>query len=109
MEYKYMLELIKSGLFEEFYEDFRNVIVAFLDPQIYGRSPLENSSFIVSSAYPDEKLHGGGGFVARLTGGANAEFLSMWKIMFIGKGGPFRLENGEIALVFSPTSGGVAF
>ncbi|MBC7108890.1 cellobiose phosphorylase [Pyrococcus woesei] len=106
MEYKYMLELIRNGLYEEFYDDFRNVIVAFLDPTIYGRSPLENSSFIVSSAYPDESLHGRG-FVARLTG-ANAEFLSIWKNMFIGDK-PFTFENGELRLTFAPALPGWLF
>ncbi|WP_232460917.1 cellobiose phosphorylase [Thermococcus gorgonarius] len=106
MEYKYMLELIRSGLYEEFYEDFRNVIVAFLDPAVYGRSPLENTSFIVSSAYPDESLHGAG-FYARLTG-ANAEFLSIWKNMFIGEK-PFDTENGEFVLSFRPALPGWLF
>jgi len=32
MEYEYMLELIRRGLYEEFYQDFKKVIVAFLDP-----------------------------------------------------------------------------
>ncbi|WP_203636793.1 cellobiose phosphorylase, partial [Thermobrachium celere] len=72
MEYKYMLELIKSGLYKEFYSDFKNVIIAFMDPSVYGRSPLENSSFIASSANVDESIHGTG-FVARLSG-ATAEF-----------------------------------
>jgi hypothetical protein len=106
MEYKYMLELIKNGLYEEFYSDFRNVIVAFLKPEVYGRSPLENSSFIVSSAYPDESLHGTG-FVARLTG-ANAEFLSVWKHMFTG-GRPFRVEDGELVLELKPSLPGWLF
>lgn len=106
MEYKYMLELVKKGLYEEFYQDFKKVIVAFLDPGVYGRSPLENSSFIVSSAYPDETLHGAG-FVARLTG-ANAEFLSIWKNMFIGDK-PFKLENGELVLEFKPALPGWLF
>lgn len=106
MEYKYMLELIRNGLYDEFYSDFRNVIVAFLKPEVYGRSPLENSSFIVSSAYPDESIHGEG-FVARLTG-ANAEFLSVWKHMFTG-GRPFRVENGELVLELKPALPGWLF
>lgn len=31
-----------------------------LDPKKYGRNVLENVSFIVSSAFPDEKMHGWG-------------------------------------------------
>ena len=106
MEYKYMLELIRNGLYDEFYQDFKNVIVAFLDPVVYGRSPLENSSFIVSSAYPDKSLHGTG-FVARLTG-ANAEFISIWKNMFVGDK-PFTMENGELLLTLKPVLPGWLF
>ncbi|MFA5090432.1 MAG: cellobiose phosphorylase [Candidatus Omnitrophota bacterium] len=90
MEYKYILELLKSGLHKEFYQDFRNVLIPFQDPKRYGRSILENSSFIVSSAFPDEKLHGNG-FVARLSG-STAEFLQIWLIMNIGLS-PFVLDT----------------
>ncbi|ABS60806.1 DUF3201 domain-containing protein [Fervidobacterium nodosum] len=99
MEYKYMLEVIKAGLYDEFYSDFKNVFIPFLDPAVYGRSTLENSSFIASSANPDESVHGNG-FVARLSG-ATAEFLSIWKLMFIGEK-PFRYENGKLILTFNP-------
>ena len=78
MAYKYLLEVLRAGLHDEFFADMRRGLVPFLDPQTYGRSPLENSSFIVSSAHPDESLHGRG-FVARLTG-ATTEFLSMWTV-----------------------------
>jgi hypothetical protein len=83
MEYKYMLELLKAGLYKEFFADFKNVLVPFMDPGIYKRSILENSSFIVSSANPNKQNHGRG-FVARLSGAA-AEFLDMWVIMTTGK------------------------
>ena len=99
MEYKYLLEILKAGLYEEFFEDFRNILVAFQDPARYGRSPMENSSFIVSSAHPDKSLHGAG-FVARLTG-ATAEFLSMWNLMMAGQN-PFFIDNGELCLRFRP-------
>ncbi len=93
MEYKYLLELLRAGLYEEFFEDFRNTLVAFQDPAGYGRSPLENSSFIVSSAHPDKSQHGRG-FVARLTG-ATAEFLSMWNLMMVGQE-PFFIDDGQL-------------
>ena len=97
MEYKYLLELLKSGMYEEFFEDFQNACVAFLDADTYGRNPLENSSFIASSANPDEKKWGRG-FVARLSG-STAEFLSMWRRMFFGEY-PLRKEDEE--LIFEP-------
>ena len=99
MEYKYLLELLKSGLYEEFAEAFRDGAVPFLNPEQYGRSPLENVSFIASSANPDPAVHGRG-FVARLSG-STAEFLQMWQILFFGAK-PFRMEEGKLKLEFRP-------
>lgn len=99
MEYKYLLELLKNGMYEEFKEDFREQAVPFLDADVYGRSPLENSSFIASSANGNEKIHGKG-FVARLSG-STAEFIHMWQIMMFGKT-PFMMENGKLTLRFTP-------
>jgi hypothetical protein len=106
MEYKYLLEVLKAGLYEEFFEDFRTTLVAFQDPNVYGRSPLENSSFIVSSAHPDESIHGAG-FVARLSG-STAEFLSMWNVMMTGKQ-PFFVQDGQLGLAFKPALPGWLF
>jgi len=100
MEYKYILELLKGGLIDEFYAEFKNVLIPFQDPQRYGRSILENSSFLVSSVFADKKLHGNG-FVARLSG-STAEFLNIWLIMNVGVC-PFSLDNnGELNLTFKP-------
>jgi hypothetical protein len=99
MEYKYLLELLKGGLYLEFFEEMRNTMVPFMDPGIYGRSTLENSSFIASSANPDSSLHGNG-FVARLSG-STAEFLSIWSIMMFGLQ-PFVMEHKALALKFRP-------
>lgn len=99
MEYKYLLELIRGGLYKEFFEDFRNAAVPFLDKDVYGRSTLENSSFIASSKNPNERIHGKG-FVARLSG-STIEFISMWKLLFFGKNIFSVDEKGE--LIFSPT------
>ncbi len=100
MTYKYLLAVLRAGLHDEFFTDMRRGLVPFLDPQTYGRSPLENSSFIVSSAHPDSSLHGRG-FVARLTG-ATAEFLSMWTLMTAGSR-LFFVKNGELCLTLKPT------
>jgi hypothetical protein len=97
MHYKFLLETLRSGLTEEFFSDFKRGIVAFHDPSIYGRSPLENSSFIASSRFSDPSSHGQG-FVARLSG-ATAEWISM--VLYMGLGGsPFRMHKG--ALQFAP-------
>ncbi|MBN1139665.1 MAG: cellobiose phosphorylase [Anaerolineae bacterium] len=106
MEYKYLLEVLQAGLYEEFFEEFEHALVCFQDPQVYGRSPLENSSFLVSSAHPDELLHGAG-FVARLSG-ATAEFLSIWTTMMAG-GQPFFLQNEALCLQFRPALPGWLF
>ena len=99
MEYKYMLEVLKKGLYAEFFSDLKNCLVAFQDPARYGRSILENSSFIASSAYPDKSIRGNG-FVARLTG-STTEFLSMWLLMCLGKE-PFKVAGGKLYFELKP-------
>jgi hypothetical protein len=107
MEYKYLLELFRHGLYEEFYQDLSTCCVAFLDPQRYGRSILENSSFIVSSAHRDKDLHGQG-FVARLSG-STAEFVHIWMFMNAGTR-PFIVNpRGELELAFRPALKGCCF
>lgn len=99
MEYKYLLELLRSGMYEEFFEDFHKAAIPFLDPEVYGRSIYENSSFIVSSRNPNEKIHGKG-YVARLSG-STIEFISMWKLMMFGRK-IFTVMNGELAFTPKP-------
>ncbi len=106
MEYKYLLEVLKAGLYADFFEDFRAQLVPFLDPQVYGRSTLENSSFLASSAHPDPSMHGEG-FVARLTG-STAEFQSMWNIMMMGRQ-PFFMQDGKLSLALKPILPGWLF
>lgn len=100
MEYKYLLELLKCGLYGEFFHDFRKALIPFFDPAIYGRSILENSTFIVSTVHPDKKIHGKG-FVSRLSG-SSSEFLSMWLLMTIGKNPFFLNKSGNLCLEFKP-------
>lgn len=99
MEYKYLLELLKKGLYEEFFLASKSALVPNLDPKVYGRSILENSSFIVSSAYYDKTRHGRG-FYARLSG-STAEFINMWIILTVGQK-PFQMKSGELVCKFSP-------
>jgi hypothetical protein len=100
MEYKYLLELLKNGLYDEFYEGFFQALVPFQKPGIYGRSILENSSFIVSSCHKDASLHGRG-FVARLSG-STAEFIHIWLLMNLGRDPFFLNDAGELCLRFRP-------
>jgi hypothetical protein len=100
MAYKFLLETLRAGLAEEFFDDMRRGLVAFQRPSRYGRSPLENSSFIASSRLPDTRLHGGG-FVARLTG-ATAEWLSIVFYMALGPQ-PFLWSEGQLRFAPAPT------
>ncbi len=99
MEYKYLLELLKNGVYERFFEDFKTMCIPFLNSETYGRSLLENSSFIASSANPDPKIHGKG-FVARLSG-STAEFLDLYQRMMFGEE-LFRLKGNMLELRFTP-------
>jgi hypothetical protein len=99
MEYKYLLELLKKGLNQEFYEEFFRCFVCFLDPAVYGRNPAENSSFIASSVYLDKERRGQG-FVARLTG-STVEVLNMFVLMAVGRT-PFFVEDNCLFLEFFP-------
>lgn len=106
MAYKYLLETLRSGLAQEFFEDLRHGLIAFQDPHTYGRSPLENSSFIASSRFPDPKVHGTG-FVARLTG-ATAEWMSMVFFMGLGRR-PFKWTDNQLRFEPQPTLAGWLF
>ena len=100
MEYKWLLEVLRSGLYEEFFEDISNALVPFLNPAVYGRSVLENCSFIASSVFPDPRSHGRA-FQPRLSG-VTSEFLEMWTLMVAGEH-PFHLdEAGDLRLQLRP-------
>ncbi len=99
MEYKYLLAMLKAGLYERFFEEMQHTFISFLPPEVYGRSILENSSFIASSENPDTKVHGRG-YVARLSG-STTELLTMWIGMFMGNR-VFTWDNGELKLTFEP-------
>ncbi len=99
MEYKYLLELLRSGMYSEFFEDFHNAAIPFLDAETYGRSIYENSSFIASSKNPNKSYHGKG-FVARLSG-STIEFISMWKLMMFGEH-VLTMKDGELAFEPQP-------
>ena len=100
MSYKWYLELLRAGLYTEFFKEIKKGVVCFMDTSVFGRSPLEATSFIVSSAFPDQALHGSG-FLARLSG-TTAEFLSMWNHMMLGRT-PFTTDaDGALQLSLEP-------
>ncbi len=106
MEYKYLLALLKAGLYEAFYAELRQVLIPFQPPERYGRSPLENSSFIVSSAHPDVRLHGRG-YTARLSG-STAEYLSILNHLMFGPQ-PFLHTAAGLTLRLAPALAGWLF
>lgn len=106
MSYKYLLELLRVGLHDEFFADAQTMLVPFMDPARYGRSPLENSSFIGSTANPDPATHGRG-FIARLSG-STAEFIHIWRLLSIGPR-PFFMQAGELCFRARPTLPGAWF
>lgn len=99
MTYKYLLGLLRGGLYKEFDDALMTNLVCFMDPAVYGRSPLENSSFIVPSNNPDLSIHGQG-FFARLSG-STVEALNMWYVMMTG-GKPFVMEDGQLTFRLTP-------
>lgn len=93
MSYKYYLELLRGKLYEEFFSEMKGGgMLPFMKPDVYGRSLMECSSFLASSAFPDPSTQGRG-FSARLSG-STAEFMSMWKLMFLGPNLFTMGENG---------------
>jgi hypothetical protein len=106
MEYKWLLELLRSGLYSEFFREIKNTLIPFLDPRVYGRSILEGVSAIVSSAFPDRNLHGRG--VQPRLSGATAEMIHMWTLMVAGRS-PFYLKNGALRFALRPILPGWLF
>lgn len=99
MEYKYLHALLESKQYELFLEGFNTMLIPNLSLEMYKRSTLENSSFLLSSAAKDRASHGRG-YQARLTG-STAEFISIWHHMLFGNR-PFHVEKGQLTLQFEP-------
>ena len=103
MSYKFYLELLRHGLYDDFFESVREGgLLPFVNTETYGRSPMQCSSFIASSVFEDPSVRGRG-FLGRLSG-STAEFLSMWILMFIGPE-PFYVNdaNGHLRMQLLPT------
>ena len=101
MSYKYYLQLLRGNLYEEFFSEVKGGgVLPFMDPDVYGRSLMECSSFIASSAFPDPSIVGEG-FLARLSG-STAEFMDMWKLMFIGPELFSLDDSGKLQMQLTP-------
>jgi hypothetical protein len=101
MHYKFVLEMARRGLIEEFYAQLESLLVPFRDPSEYRRNPIENASFLVCSGFaPDPREHGRG-CVARLSG-STVEFLHLWFYLFLGAA-PFACEHGKLRFRPSPS------
>lgn len=107
MSYKYLLELLRAGLYDTFWQAARTGLVPWRDPAQYGRSIFENVSFIVTSANPDAALHGNG-FSARLSG-STSEFYNMLLLAILGER-PFRVgDDGALSFEARPALPGELF
>lgn len=82
MSYKFILSMFKAHQYEMFFKEIQDAFPCYMNPSKYGRSILENSSFIATSRNPNPRVHGKG-YVARLTG-TTAEMLSMHVGIFFG-------------------------
>jgi hypothetical protein len=100
MHYKFVLEMVRAGLIKEFYGQIEQLLVAFRDPAEYGRNPIENSSFLVSSGFTIDPRQHGRGCVARLSG-STVEFLHLWTHIFLGAT-PFVFEKGRLSFRPAP-------
>ena len=99
MTYKYLLGLLRAELYDEYYLELKDNLSCFMDPEVYKRNPLENSSFIAPSNNPNKAIRGQG-FFARLSG-STVETINMWAIMMTG-GNPFKLLDGELIFKLEP-------
>ncbi len=99
MEYKYLLAMLDAGLYEQVFEAMRKILIPFLNPATYGRSILENSSFLASTVNPDPAVRGKG-FISRLSG-STAEMISLWQRMFLGNH-LFQIGTNGLEFQFAP-------
>ncbi len=106
MEHKLLLSMCESGQYGRLFETMRDVMVPFQPPERYGRSPVENTSFIVSSRHPASERHGRG-YLPR-SSGTSAEVLDLFLRMSFGDR-PFRVENGELVFELAPVLPGWMF
>jgi hypothetical protein len=101
MSYKFYLQMLRGKLYEQFFDEMKGGgILPFMDPLTYGRSLMECSSFIASSAFPDPS-NVGKGFLARLSG-STAEFMDIWKLMFIGQDLFYLNRHGNVEMQLVP-------
>jgi len=107
MEYKHLLSILTSGLHREFFRDIETMLMPHIPPEVYGRSPIENVSFIVSSAFSDETMHGQG-LQPRLSG-VTGEMIHIWTLMVAGDAPFFLDESGTLAFALRPILAGRFF
>jgi len=100
MQFKWLLELLRAGLHDEFFQEIKTTFPPFLDPKIYGRSILENCSFIASRANPDKSIHGRA-FQPRYSG-VTSELLNIWNLMTVGQQPFFMLDDNQLGFHLKP-------
>lgn len=99
VEFKYLLQMLRSGLYREFFDDIRRCLPPYLEPDVYARNPTENVSTIVCSAH-ERPSYRGRGMQPRLSGN-NAELVHMALLMSFGHS-PFVFEKGRLRCRLAP-------
>ena len=99
MEYKYLLELIRNGMYEAFFEDFHKAAIPFLDKEVYGRSIYETHP--LSQAVKIQTKHIMAKVLWLRLSGSTIEFISMWKQMMFGSH-ILSMKNGELHFTPQP-------
>jgi len=85
MQYRLFGELLKNGLYAQFYDTIRSGLVPLMDFGVYGRPTMESAAAIVSSAAPNFRTHGRG--LRAHDADTSAEFLRMWQLMTVAGAG----------------------
>jgi hypothetical protein len=98
VQYKFLLQMLRCGLHDDFFADMRRCFPPFFDCAVYGRSLTENVSTIFSSAH-DRPAYHGRGYQPRLSGN-NAEMVQIALTLYLGER-PFRA--GIEGVSFAPT------
>lgn len=99
MEHKLLVSMFECGQYDRLFATMREIMIPYQPTLRYGRSPVENTSFIVSSRHPAPERHGRG-YLPR-SSGTTAEVIDLFLRLSFGER-PFRMENGQLVFALDP-------
>ena len=100
MDYKFLLELVKSGLYDEFFTEIKTNVPAFMDVLEWQRIITQLGSFSVASSHPDKRMHGTAQY-AQSSGGCT-EWLTILIELFMGGKMSFTTPEGKLRTKVAP-------